>query len=191
MKKHEQYVEAYKKYYRLVAVRAYAILGDAQTSHEIAQEAYMRLTMYIDDLANMDHVRMWLQRVAINLALDYVRAHKHHRVDSLDEETVADDLIEETDLTENFCMKILLKEVLKYVDSWDDLSAYIFRSKLNGLRNREISEHVGLRPEAVEDRYLKLRRRVCKKFYAKWLELDMPSQEPKKKKQTAEEKICD
>lgn len=191
MKKRDQYVSAYQQYYRLVAMRAYAITGNAPVSHEIAQEAYMRLTLYIDDLTSPEHIKRWLQRVAINLALDYMREQKHYRQSSLEDELELDTLVEEMDMTENFCMKALLKDVMHYVNSWDELSARIFKSKLSGLRNREIAEQVGLRPEAVEDRYLKLRRRVCKKFYTRWMELEMPSEEPKKKKQAGNEKICD
>ena len=120
-----------------------------------------------------------------------MREQQHYKESDIQDETLQDTLVAEEDLTENFCTKVLLKEVMHYVDSWDDLSAYIFKSKLNGYRNREIGEHVGLRAEAVEDRYLKLRRRVCKKFYAKWLELDLPSKEPKKAKKAGENKICD
>ena len=191
MKKQSQYVDAYVKYYRLVATRAYAIIGNAQVSHEIAQEAYLRLTIYIDELTSMEHIKRWLQRVAINLALDYMREQQHYKESDIQDEELQDTLATEEDLTENFCTKVLLKEVMHYVDSWDDLSAYIFKSKLNGYRNREIGEHEGLKAEAVEDRYLKLRRRVCKKFYAKWLELDLPSKEPKKAKKAGENKICD
>ena len=188
MEKRSQYVSAYQQYYRLVAMRAYAVTGNAPVSHEIAQEAFMRLTLYIDDLTNMEHVKRWLQRVAINLALDYMREQKHCRESSLEDALVLDTLVDEMDMTENFCMRVLLKDVMHYVNSWDELSAYIFKSKLSGFRNREIAEHVGLRPEAVEDRYLKLRRRVCKKFYTRWMELEMPSEKPKKRKNNKTER---
>lgn len=65
--------ELYRRHWRAVWRRAYAMTGHRDWADDITQDAFERAFRYLDGFAPDAPIRPWLQRIAINRAVDVMR----------------------------------------------------------------------------------------------------------------------
>lgn len=58
----------------------YRMIGDAATADDLLQKTFFRFLRSRPEIANDDHLRRYIFKVATNLALDHFRETKRHRV---------------------------------------------------------------------------------------------------------------
>ncbi|RKY21874.1 MAG: RNA polymerase sigma factor [Planctomycetota bacterium] len=58
---------------------AYRVLGDADASRDVAQEAFVRVWRALDRFDFSMAFTTWLYRICVNLAIDHLRRNKRHR----------------------------------------------------------------------------------------------------------------
>jgi RNA polymerase sigma-70 factor (ECF subfamily) len=58
---------------------AYRVLGDADASRDVAQEAFVRVWRALERFDFSMAFTTWLYRITVNLAIDHLRRNKRHR----------------------------------------------------------------------------------------------------------------
>ncbi|MFT7462796.1 MAG: RNA polymerase sigma-70 factor (ECF subfamily), partial [Pseudohongiellaceae bacterium] len=58
---------------------AYRVVGDADASRDVAQEAFVRVWRALDRFDFSMAFTTWLYRITVNLAIDHLRRNKRHK----------------------------------------------------------------------------------------------------------------
>jgi RNA polymerase sigma factor (sigma-70 family) len=83
--------DAYRMYHGNVYRAAYQVTGNAADAEDVLQTVFLRLWRRDPEAANVDNLRSYLYRAAINASLDLLRARQEERaVQPLEEIDVAD-----------------------------------------------------------------------------------------------------
>jgi RNA polymerase sigma-70 factor (ECF subfamily) len=62
---------------RMVFSIALRVTGDPSTAEEVAQDVFLELHRSVERLANAEHIRFWLRRVAVHRSTDALRRRAH------------------------------------------------------------------------------------------------------------------
>ncbi len=150
---------AFEQLYRLYFPRLYAfsnkIIRDNGLAKDVVQNVYIKLWETRSSLS-FENPEAFLYQMVRNASLNYIRHLKV--VDNL-KLMVKDQYLGEElyyiDLVGNepyiLIEKELEEKILKVMDSLPDKCLAVFRmSRIDGLKNREIADHLGLSVKAVE-----------------------------------------
>lgn len=154
----------FKEYYQALCQYAAGYLNDMEASQGIVQEVFVRFWEKCADLDPDSSIKSYLYRAVHNACLNHLKHLKvrdNYRQYVMDRMEEAEEPIEES--VENIENKIH-----EAIDKLPPQCARIFRlSRLEGLKYREIAEHMGLSIKTVEvqmGKALKLLREDLKEY---------------------------
>ena len=81
-----EFDEAFSLHHRTVFRAARSVVGDAGLAEDMTQETFLRLYHHQDSITDLEMLRPWLIRVAINLAKNTIRGN--NRANTRDENYV-------------------------------------------------------------------------------------------------------
>jgi RNA polymerase sigma factor (sigma-70 family) len=81
-----EFDEAFTLHHRTVFRAARSVVGDAGLAEDVTQETFLQLYKHQDSISDLEMLRPWLIRVAINLARNTIRGNK--RANTRDESYV-------------------------------------------------------------------------------------------------------
>lgn len=157
-----------KKYRNQVTGIAYRMVGDYDEAKDISQMVFVKTSRNLDRFDTTKKFSTWLYRITVNAAIDYIRKHKKHRHEQLENYT---DSIETTvDAPDmNFHRKNIKACILQAADALNDKqkAAFLLRD-IEGHEIEEVSEILGM-PEATVRWYLhRARQRLRKELVRKY-----------------------
>lgn len=78
------FAELVKRYHNQVAALAYKMMGDYDEAADIVQNVFLKTSQNIWRYDESRRFYTWLYRIAVNTSIDYMRKHRRHRHESLD-----------------------------------------------------------------------------------------------------------
>lgn len=142
----DNFENMYKTHYKMLRNAADNIIGDTDAAHDVVQEVFVKLWNRKDEVSAILNQKAYLFRSVINASITYLENNKGKaRID--------DFKIESMGTTDS---KILTRELeLKIQGALDSLppkcKAIFILSRFEGLKNKEIAEHLGLSLKTVEN----------------------------------------
>ena len=124
---------------------AYKILGDAEASRDVAQEAFVRVWRALDRFDFSMAFSTWLYRITVNLAIDHLRRNRRHRGADLDQfrEAVADDSTLAPDQPQD--SREMAKAVRAVLETLDEkYRTVLILRDLEGLSSKQIADITGI-----------------------------------------------
>src|SRR5581483_2188210 len=141
-----------------------AFLGDAPTADDLTQEVFLRLYEHLHRGGTVENVRLWVFRVAHNLAFD--ERQKHQRLAQLDESAWDGVCSRLPDPALNPEQRAIERERLARLGAaleWlsaQELQCLLLRAE--GLRYREIGEILGVATSTVGEFLQRALRKLMK-----------------------------
>jgi len=139
--------EIVKRYSNKVYNLAYHLTRDASAAEEIMQEVFLTVISKIGTLTNDAFFSTWLYRVATNASYGFLRKEKKftdHTPPSYDWSTLPDDIL----LSDE--SKTILKEAIDSLS--ETMRTVVIMKDVEGLKNEEIAQTLGLSVPAVKSR---------------------------------------
>ncbi len=173
--------EIVKRYSNKVYNLAYHLTRDAHAAEEIMQDVFLTVIAKIGTLTTEAYFSTWLYRVTTNAAYGYLRKEK-----KFSEQTPVEDIDQEqyleydwTNLPDDVLLSEESKEVLrKSIDSLPEaMRTVVVLKDVEGLKNEEIAETLGISVPAVKSRLHRGRlilRQLLSEYFSKYTE---PSRE--------------
>ncbi len=173
--------EIVKRYSNKVYNLAYHLTRDAHAAEEIMQDVFLTVIAKIGTLTTEAYFSTWLYRVTTNAAYGYLRKEK-----KFSEQTPVEDIDQEqyleydwTNLPDDVLLSEESKEVLrKSIDSLPEaMRTVVVLKDVEGLKNEEIAETLGISVPAVKSRLHRGRlilRKLLSEYFSKYTE---PSRE--------------
>jgi RNA polymerase sigma-70 factor, ECF subfamily len=147
-------------------MRAYAarILGGDADAEDVVQEAVIQAWERIDDVADPDHVRAWLFRIAANKAFDRLRRrHPHQDIATLPEEHVA--AAERTGPDRVVAARMQMAALAGIVQELPDAQRAVWvMREIGGASYADIVDETGLPLSTVRGMLARARRRVLERM---------------------------
>lgn len=78
----------YHRHARAIYTLAFRLTGDMQAAEDITQDAFLRMSQFLNGLRSDAPLRPWLKRVASNLAIDLLRKRREHLVSDWEGENI-------------------------------------------------------------------------------------------------------
>lgn len=158
-----EFEEAFSLHHRTVFRAARSIVRDAGLAEDVTQETFIRLYRHIDSITDIEMLRPWLIRVAMNLAKNVVRGNI--RANTRDEKYVKE-IVENgvVSVEEEFEQKAELSEVQRALEMVREPLRSCLILKQQGLTYKEIAESLSLN-EASIGTFVARARSEFKKFY--------------------------
>lgn len=125
---------------------AYRVLGDADASRDVAQEAFVRVWRALDRFDFSLAFTTWLYRITVNLAIDHLRRNKRHRGVDIDilQEGLADPS-EEVEPEREQDARDLARRVRAVLTTLDEKYRTVLALRdLEGLSSKQISDITGI-----------------------------------------------
>ena len=173
--------EIVKRYSNKVYNLAYHLTRDAHAAEEIMQDVFLTVIAKISTLTTEAYFSTWLYRVTTNAAYGYLRKEK-----KFSEQTPVEDIDQEqfleydwTNLPDDVLLSEESKEVLRRsIDSLPEaMRTVVVLKDVEGLKNEEIAETLGISVPAVKSRLHRGRlilRQLLSEYFSKYTE---PSKE--------------
>ena len=175
--------EIVKRYSNKVYNLAYHLTRDAHAAEEIMQDVFLTVIAKIGTLATEAYFSTWLYRVTTNAAYGYLRKEKKFSeqtpVEDIDQEQYLD--YDWSTLPDDVLLSEESKEVLREsIDSLPEaMRTVVVLKDVEGLKNEEIAETLGISVPAVKSRLHRGRlilRQLLSEYFSKYTE---PSGEEK------------
>lgn len=156
------------KYKNQVTGIAYRMVGDYDEAKDISQMVFVKTSRNLDRFDTTKKFSTWLYRITVNATIDYIRKHKKHRHEALDNYT--DSIETSTDSPDmSFHRKNIKACILQAADTLNDKqkAAFLLRD-IEGHEIEEVSEILDM-PEATVRWYLhRARQRLRKELVRKY-----------------------
>ncbi len=141
------------KYRTQVASIAYKMVGDYEDAKDISQIVFVKTYQNLEDFDTTKKLSTWLYRITINASIDFIRKHKKHKHESLD--NIFGALREKKADVEKLYQRSLINWAIK--SSLEALnprqrSVFVLRD-LEGLDIKEVAQITGM-PQATVRWYL-------------------------------------
>jgi RNA polymerase sigma-70 factor (ECF subfamily) len=141
------------KYRTQVASIAYKMVGDYEDAKDISQIVFVKTYQNLDDFDTSKKLSTWLYRITINASIDFIRKHKKHRHELLD--NIFGELREKKQDVEKLYQRSLINWAIK--NSMEVLNprqkaVFVLRD-LEGLDIKEVAQITGM-PQATVRWYL-------------------------------------
>lgn len=173
--------EIVKRYSNKVYNLAYHLTRDAHAAEEIMQDVFLTVIAKIGTLTTEAYFSTWLYRVTTNAAYGYLRKEK-----KFSEQTPVEDIDQEqfleydwSNLPDDVLLSEESKEVLRRsIDSLPEaMRTVVVLKDVEGLKNEEIAETLGISVPAVKSRLHRGRlilRQLLSEYFSRYTE---PSRE--------------
>jgi len=141
------------KYKTQVASIAYKMVGDYEDAKDISQIVFVKTYQNLDDFDTTKKLSTWLYRITINASIDFIRKHKKHKHELLD--NIFGEVREKKQDVEKLYQRSLINWAIK--SSMEALnprqkSVFVLRD-LEGLDIKEVAQITGM-PQATVRWYL-------------------------------------
>lgn len=148
--------EIVRRYSNKVYNLAYHLTRDSAAAEEIMQDVFLTVIAKIATLTNEAYFSTWLYRVTTNAAYGFLRKEKKFSeqtpVEDLDQEPHAS--VDWSELPDDVLLSEESREVLKRsIDSLPEaMRTVVIMKDMEGLKNEEIAEALGISVPAVKSR---------------------------------------
>jgi len=148
--------EIVKRYSNKVYNLAYHLTRDSAAAEEIMQDVFLTVISKIGTLTNEEYFSTWLYRVTTNAAYGFLRKEKKFSeqtpVENIDQEVQPS--YDWSDLPDDVLLSEESKEVLrKSIDALPEaMRTVVIMKDMEGLKNEEIAEALGMSVPAVKSR---------------------------------------
>lgn len=142
----DNFEEMYKVHYKMLRNAAHNIIGDADAAHDVVQEVFVKLWNRKDEISAIVNQKAYLFRSVINASITYLEVNKNKaRLGEIN--------IESSGRTDSpMLVKELESKIQLALDSLPPKCKAIFvLSRFEGMKNKEICEHLGLSIKTVEN----------------------------------------
>lgn len=141
------------KYKTQVASIAYKMVGDYEDAKDISQIVFVKTYQNLVNFDTTKKLSTWLYRITINASIDFIRKHKKHKHELLD--NIFGELKEKKQDVEKIYQRSLIKWAIN--DSMEALNprqkaVFVLRD-LEGLDIKEVAQITGM-PQATVRWYL-------------------------------------
>jgi RNA polymerase sigma-70 factor (ECF subfamily) len=122
---------------------AYRVVGDADASRDVAQEAFVRVWRALERFDFSMAFTTWLYRITVNLAIDHLRRNKRHR--GVDIDLFRDGIADKSAPEEREGALELAAQVRSVLDNLDEKYRTVLALRdLEGLSSKQISDITGI-----------------------------------------------
>jgi RNA polymerase sigma factor (sigma-70 family) len=157
--------EAFTLHHRTVFRTARSVVHDAGLAEDVTQEVFIRLYKHIDSLPNLDMLRPWLIRVALNVAKNTLRGNirANTRDENYVKETVGNSIFS---VESEYEQKSEVSEINRALSKVKEPLRSCLVLKQQGLSYREIAESLSLNETSIGT-YVARARAEFMRFYGK------------------------
>jgi RNA polymerase sigma factor (sigma-70 family) len=157
--------EAFTLHHRTVFRAARSVVQDAGLAEDVTQEVFIRLYKHIDTLPNLDMLRPWLIRVALNVAKNTLRGNirANTRDENYVKETVGNSIFS---VETEYEQKTEVSEINRALNKVKEPLRSCLVLKQQGLSYREIAESLSLNESSIGT-YVARARAEFLRFYGK------------------------
>ena len=157
--------EAFTLHHRTVFRAARSVVQDAGLAEDVTQEVFIRLYKHIDTLPNLEMLRPWLIRVALNVAKNTLRGNirANTRDENYVKETVSNSIFS---VESEFEQKSEVSEINRALSKVKEPLRSCLVLKQQGLSYREIAESLSLNETSIGT-YVARARAEFMRFYGK------------------------
>ena len=157
--------EAFTQHHRTVFRTARSVVKDAGLAEDVTQEVFIRLYKHIDSLPNLEMLRPWLIRVALNVAKNTLRGNirANTRDENYVKETVGNSVFS---VESEYEQKSEVSEVNRALSKVKEPLRSCLVLKQQGLSYREIAESLSLNETSIGT-YVARARAEFLRFYGK------------------------
>lgn len=160
-----EFEEAFSLHHRTVFRAARSVVRDPGLAEDVTQEVFIRLYKHLDELPDMEMLKPWLIRVALNLAKNVVRGNI--RANTREENYVKE--VEENggiSVETEYEQKAELNEVSRALSKVKEPLRSCLVLKQQGLSYREIAESLSLNESSIGT-FVARARAEFMRFYGK------------------------
>ena len=157
--------EAFTLHHRTVFRAARSVVQDAGLAEDVTQEVFIRLYKHIDTLPNLEMLRPWLIRVALNVAKNTLRGNirANTRDENYVKETVSNSIFS---VESEYEQKSEVSEITRALNKVKEPLRSCLVLKQQGLSYREIAESLSLNETSIGT-YVARARAEFMRFYGK------------------------
>ena len=157
--------EAFTLHHRTVFRAARSVVQDGGLAEDVTQEVFIRLYKHIDTLPNLEMLRPWLIRVALNVAKNTLRGNirANTRDENYVKETVGNSIVS---VESEFEQKSEVSEINRALNKVKEPLRSCLILKQQGLSYREIAESLSLNESSIGT-YVARARAEFMRFYGK------------------------
>jgi RNA polymerase sigma factor (sigma-70 family) len=157
--------EAFTLHHRTVFRAARSVVQDAGLAEDVTQEVFIRLYKHIDTLPNLEMLRPWLIRVALNVAKNTLRGNirANTRDENYVKETVGNSIFS---VESEYEQKSEVSEINRALNKVKEPLKSCLVLKQQGLSYREIAESLSLNESSIGT-YVARARAEFMRFYGK------------------------
>ncbi len=157
--------EAFTLHHRTVFRAARSVVQDAGLAEDVTQEVFIRLYKHIDTLPNLEMLRPWLIRVALNVAKNTLRGNirANTRDENYVKETVSNSVFS---VESEYEQKSEVSEINRALNKVKEPLRSCLVLKQQGLSYREIAESLSLNETSIGT-YVARARAEFMRFYGK------------------------
>lgn len=122
---------------------AYRVVGDAEASRDVAQEAFVRVWRALERFDFSMAFTTWLYRITVNLAIDHLRRNKRHR--GVDIDLFRDGIADKSAPEQGEGSRELVVQVRSVLENLDEKYRTVLALRdLEGLSSKQISDITGI-----------------------------------------------
>jgi len=157
--------EAFTLYHRTVFRTARSVVQDAGLAEDVAQEVFIRLYKHMDSLPDLEMLRPWLIRVALNVARNTLRGNirANTRDENYVKETVENGIFS---VESEYEQQTEVSEINRALNKVKEPLRSCLVLKQQGLSYREIAESLSLNETSIGT-YVARARAEFMRFYGK------------------------
>ena len=157
--------EAFTLHHRTVFRAARSVVQDAGLAEDVTQEVFIRLYKHMDTLPNLEMLRPWLIRVALNVAKNTLRGNirANTRDENYVKETVSNSIFS---VESEYEEKSGVSEINRALSKVKEPLRSCLVLKQQGLSYREIAESLSLNESSIGT-YVARARAEFMRFYGK------------------------
>ena len=157
--------EAFTLHHRTVFRAARSVVQDAGLAEDVTQEVFIRLYKHIDTLPNLEMLRPWLIRVALNVAKNTIRGNirANTRDENYVKETVENSIFS---VESEYEQKSEVSDINRALQKVKEPLRSCLVLKQQGLSYREIAESLSLNESSIGT-YVARARAEFMRFYGK------------------------
>ena len=157
--------EAFTLHHRTVFRAARSVVQDAGLAEDVTQEVFIRLYKHIDTLPNLEMLRPWLIRVALNVARNTLRGNirANTRDENYVKETAGNSIFS---VESEYEQKSEVSDITRALNKVKEPLRSCLVLKQQGLSYREIAESLSLNETSIGT-YVARARAEFMRFYGK------------------------
>ncbi len=160
-----EFEEAFTLHHRTVFRAARSVVQDAGLAEDVTQEVFIRLYTHMDSISDLEMLRPWLIRVALNVARNTIRGNirANTRDENYVKESVASSIFS---IESEYEQKSEVSEINRALSKVKEPLRSCLVLKQQGLSYREIAESLSLNESSIGT-YVARARAEFLRFYGK------------------------